>query len=657
MTQERINRFVFISLAAVILALCGRPALAAEAELIPRRDLFAPAVGAIQVSPDGRYLLYSERTETEDWNICIRDLGAGSVQKHSLKKKGISGIFNLYWTGDSRRLLVTMDEEGDENNSLGVLDIFDPKAKLQKLVTVKKVQVRLLPASQLFPDEVLLLLNRDNPQEFDLFRLHLTKRELKLEMKNPGGVIGWKVDEQLRLRAMAMTRPEGGEIIRIRDGVTGEWKTVYSSGIDENVILDRFGRDGQSVYVLHNLKTDMLSLYRLDMKSGAEELRHDPGKADITRVFYTAAGDPACLEIDHLQPEYVVLDPAWQSAFEELAKARPGRLHVLNHDLEDPIWTVLAGSDRQPRAYCTYDRRNGKIETVFSTRPDFEKYPGLPKKALSIRSRDSLDLVSYLTLPAGREPVKLPLVLVVHGGPWGERDVWDFSPVSQWLADRGYAVLEVNYRGSQGFGKRFLAAGNRQWGRKMLDDLLDARKWAVDQGIADPKKTAVFGSSYGGYAALAAAAFQSSQFTCSVDFCGPSDLTTFIRTIPPYWKPLLKMFELRVGHPETDRESLIQVSPLYQADGITIPMLIAQGRNDPRVHFLESRKIVSALRGRQREVVYLEFPDEGHGLNFLPNRLAFLAEVEVFFGRHLGGRVQPPSKDEQKVIDRVKQEK
>jgi dipeptidyl aminopeptidase/acylaminoacyl peptidase len=298
-------------------------------------------------------------------------------------------------------------------------------------------------------------------------------------------------------------------------------------------------------------------------------------------------------------------------------------------------------SDVRPLDYYLYDRKLKERTHLFVSRPELEKFTLAPMKPVIIQSRDHLELPCYLTVPPGIEPRKLPLVLVVHGGPWA-RDSWGFDANAQWLANRGYAVLEVNYRGSTGFGKRFLHAGDREWAGKMHDDLIDAVNWAVNEGIADAKRVGIFGGSYGGYAALVGATFTPDVFACAVDIVGPSNLLTLLRSIPPYWEPMKRLFAVRVGDIESEPDFLRARSPLFKSDRIKIPLLIAQGANDPRVKQAESEQIVEALRKSGKPVEYMLFPDEGHGFARPENRLKFYAAAEAFLAKFLGStRAEP----------------
>jgi dipeptidyl aminopeptidase/acylaminoacyl peptidase len=379
--------------------------------------------------------------------------------------------------------------------------------------------------------------------------------------------------------------------------------------------------------------TSELRLLRLDDASettlasdacvDVDEVLVHPTKRTVQAVGFTRS-----------RLEWTTLDPDIAGDFERIAAAHPGDFHLVSRDLADRTWIVLYVRDTAPAAYYTYDRASGETSFLFTTRPALEKAVLAPMVPVDIPSRDGLTLVSYLTLPVGAEPQGLPLVLNVHGGPWA-RDVWGYDPEAQWLANRGFACLQVNFRGSTGFGKRFLHAADREWGAKMHDDLLDAVSWAVGEGYADPKRVAIYGGSYGGYAALVGAAFTPDVFACAVDIVGPSSLRTLIASIPPYWEPLRRMFTQRIGDPETEPDFLDERSPLTRADAIRCPLLIAQGANDPRVKQAESEQIVAALREHGTPVEYLLFEDEGHGFARPENRLRFYEAAERFLAQHL----------------------
>jgi dipeptidyl aminopeptidase/acylaminoacyl peptidase len=315
-------------------------------------------------------------------------------------------------------------------------------------------------------------------------------------------------------------------------------------------------------------------------------------------------------------------------------------------DAADGKWIVGETRDLGPGRFWLYDRKAKKLDILFTSQPKLEGLPLAVMKPLNIAARDGLTLPAYLSLPPGKEPKKLPMVLLVHGGPWG-RDTWGQNSTAQWLANRGYAVLQVNFRASTGYGKKFLNAGNRQWALAMHDDLLDSVKWAVNEGIADPKKVAVMGGSYGGYATLAGLAFTPETFACGVDIVGPSNIFTLLSTVPPYWAAFRRQLVSRIGDPENpaDKEMLTKASPLFSADKIKAPLLIGQGANDPRVKPAESEQIVSAMEKNGLPVTYVLYPDEGHGFARPDNRIDFFARAEGFLSKCLGGRAEALPKE------------
>jgi dipeptidyl aminopeptidase/acylaminoacyl peptidase len=343
--------------------------------------------------------------------------------------------------------------------------------------------------------------------------------------------------------------------------------------------------------------------------------------------------------------EWQVLDPSIQADFDALRKVRDGDFSVVSRDLADTKWIVAFDLDNAPVSYYVYDRATKKAGFLFTNRPKLEKFKLAAMKPGSFQSRDGLTIHAYLTLPVDKDPKNLPLILNVHGGPWG-RDTWGLDNEAQWMANRGYAVLQINFRGSTGYGKAFLNAGDREWGAKMHDDILDSKQWAIAQGYADPNRICIYGGSYGGYATLVGVAFTPAEFTCGVDIVGPSNLVTLLKSIPPYWEPVRALFRQRVGHEETQKDFLESRSPLFKAGQIQVPLLIAQGANDPRVKQAESDQIVAAMRKNAKPVEYIVFPDEGHGFARPENRLKFYAAAEMFLAKYLGGTAQPPTAKE-----------
>jgi dipeptidyl aminopeptidase/acylaminoacyl peptidase len=446
----------------------------------------------------------------------------------------------------------------------------------------------------------------------------------------------------------------GGARLDVRPKADAPFQPLLTWGLDETWNVHGFTPDGNGLYVSDNLDTDTTQLYQVDAGTGKKKaLAHNPD-VDLGGVMlHPTRRHVQAVEFNLHRPEWQVLDESIREDFASLQALRHSPFSVISRDNEDRRWLVSFSSDRAPAHFYVWDRNSHRAEHLFSGDPALENHTLAAMKPVTIRARDGLKLHSYLTLPAGEAARRLPLILVVHGGPWN-RDTWGYRDVPQWLANRGYAVLQVNFRGSTGFGKAFLAAGNREWAGKMHDDLVDGVKWAVAEGIADPKKTCIYGGSYGGYAALVGATFTPDLFRCAVDLVGPSNLVTLLKSFPAYWTPTLDRWWARVGNPETEVEFLESRSPLFKVDQIRIPLLIAHGANDSRVKQSESDRIVSALRGKDKPVDYLVFPDEGHGLRRPENKMAFYAAVEQFLARHLGGRSEAPSQAEQELLSKVR---
>jgi dipeptidyl aminopeptidase/acylaminoacyl peptidase len=378
----------------------------------------------------------------------------------------------------------------------------------------------------------------------------------------------------------------------------------------------------------------------IDVKTGEEEIIISNPKVDLGGVMiHPTKYHVQAVAFNYDREHWTVLDETVEKDFQAIEAIFPGEFAIVSRDLADKNWLVAFSSDLKPTRYYAYNRDTKDATFLFTARPVLEEYDLAPMKFVEIETRDGLILPSYLTLPVGIEQKNLPLVLNVHGGPWA-RDGWGYNPEVQWMANRGYAVLQVNFRGSTGFGKKFLHAGDKEWGRKMQDDLTDAVNWAIDEGWANPEKIAIYGGSYGGYAALAGAAFTPDLYTCAVDIVGPSNIMTLIASVPPYWEPLLKLFYSRVGDPNAEEEMLKERSPLFSAHKIKIPMLIGQGANDPRVKQSESEQIVAALKANEQYVEYVVYPDEGHGFARPENRLDFYGKTENFLARYLDGRIE-----------------
>lgn len=607
--------------------------------LIPRAALFGnPERASAQLSPGGDRLAY---LAPDDGVLNVWVGNASGAGARPVTRDRDRGVRFFAWAHDDRHLLYLQDVGGDENWHLFMVD---PEAGTEEDVTpFDGVQAQLLAHDKQHPHEALVLLNRDDARFHDVYHLDLRTRELTLKTKNPGDVAAWVADADFAVRGAVAPTEDGGAVLRLREHAAADWQDAVRWAPQDALTSGPVGftADGGELYLLDSRDANTVRLVKLGLASRsmtvvAEDSRYDVGGVLLhpdTRVAQMVAFVRA-------RQEWTVLDPLLTDDLAALEELSPGDFDVVDRTHADDYWVVAFTRDDASVAYWSYDRKTRTGALLFHTRPVLARYTLAQMQPISLTARDGLLLEGYLTLPPGRAGRDLPLVVNVHGGPW-HRNVWGYDPEAQWLANRGYACLQVNFRGSTGYGKDFVNAGNREWGAKMHDDLVDAVRWSVDRGIADAARVAIYGGSYGGYAALVGATFTPDLFRCAVAIVGPSNLITFIKTIPPYWSTFLAMLHERVGNPDTEPEFLRSRSPLTYADRIRIPMLIAQGANDPRVKRAESEQIVAAMQEKHIPHEYLVFEDEGHGFAKPQNRLRFYAAAERFLASHLGGRAEP----------------
>ncbi|MFZ5443946.1 MAG: S9 family peptidase [Myxococcota bacterium] len=614
--------------------------------LIPRELLFGnPERTRPLLSPSGTQLAWLAPDEKNVLQVWVQALG-GREAPVAVTADKRRGIRSYWWTEDSKAILFAQDADGDENFHVFHVDL--TSKNVRDLTPWQGVRASVLATSAKQPLVVLMTLNVRDRKAMDVWRIALDTGAAVLDTENPGDVTSWGVDAQLQVRAAVATTAEGGTELRVRDNAKTPWKPLVTVGLEENLDFVDFTEDGKAVLLQSSVNADTTRLLEKSLKSGAERVLAASERSDVLAVLgYPARHGVRAAAFDvEGRTAWLPTEPSMKSELEALRAALAGDFSVVSMDAADARWLVAETRDVGPVRYFSWDRRAKKAELLFSAQPKLEGLPLAPMRPLTITARDGLALPAYLTLPVGRAAKNLPLVLLVHGGPWA-RDGWGHSGLVQWLANRGYAVLQVNYRGSTGYGKRFLNAANRQWGLAMHDDLLDAVAWAVKEGLADPKKTAIVGGSYGGYATLAGLAFTPDTFACGVDLVGPSNLFTLLSTIPPYWAAFRREMLRRVGNPDdpADKELLTRASPLFSARRIRAPLLIGQGANDPRVKQAESEQIVAELEKNGLPVTYVLYPDEGHGFARPENRIDFWARAEGFLATCLGGRVEPLPKE------------
>jgi dipeptidyl aminopeptidase/acylaminoacyl peptidase len=608
------------------------------APLIPREVMLGnPERSQPTLSPDGKRLAYLAPNEGDDLQIWLRTLGESDDRCVSAAPQSIP----FYeWTGDSKTILYRQDNEGDENFHIWAVEL--ESGNTRDLTPWNGVRCQNTMTSAKRPSEILAVLNVRDRKLMDVWRIDLRTGAATLEVENPGDVAWWIADEDLVVRAARVRNPDDGFEVRVRTDSAAVWRTLLSTAPDGWVFPLDFTSDGRDLILLSSLGSDTIRVVTRQIESGGENVMASMAGLDAERVMIHPTRK--VIEAVAFEPgrrQWCVIDPNIAGDFDAMRKLDDADFRVVSRDVDDRKWIVeFQGAHRATR-YFLWDRTAKKAGLLFSDRPELDKFQLAEVRPIKYRARDGLEVHGYLAIPPGVEPRNLPLVLNVHGGPW-LRDYWTLNLWTQLLANRGYAVLQPNYRGSMGYGMKHLHAGDRQWGRAMQDDLTDGVRWAVDEGIADPERVAIIGLSYGGYAAVAGAAFTPDLYKCAIDLCGSSDLFTMIRSFPPHIA-MRALWNARVGNPDdpADKELLTSASPIFAADRIRIPLLIALGANDSRVKQSEAEQIVAAIEKNGGTATYVLYPDEGHGLTRPANTMDFLARVEGFLAEHLGGRYEP----------------
>jgi dipeptidyl aminopeptidase/acylaminoacyl peptidase len=608
--------------------------------LIPRDVLFSAAEYLDpKVSPDGKRVTWLAPDTNHVQQIWMRTLGRDDAKQLSREKT--HPIFQYGWADDNDTVLYLQDANGDENFHLYAIDV--PTGNIRDLTPWKGIRVANLRTDRKFPRVLLVEMNLRDRRYVDVYRIDLRTGAVVPDTRNPGDVRGFLADARMQVRAAQASTPDGGTEIRWRASTTSPWQVLVRTGPDEIVEMMDFTSDGRSLILKSSIGADKARLVERNLSTGAQrELVSDEDVDVDNAIIHPTRHVVQAVALEKATRVWKYLDRDFEADFESMSRLGEGAVNLVGRDHADRIWVAEFQSDHGPLQYYTFDRKTGHGTFLAVHRPRLKGLTLAPMQGVVIPARDGLKLAGYLTLPQGVEPRNLPLVLFPHGGPWF-RDTWGYNREVQLLANRGYAVLQVNFRGSTGYGKAFLHAGDRQWGRKMHDDLVDSVEWAVAQGIADRKRVAIYGGSYGGYSALAGATFSPDVFRCSVDMFGISNLTTFMKSIPPYWASFRSILKQRVGDWEDpkDAEFLRAGSPLYSADRIRIPLLVAQGTNDVRVVPAESEQILAAVEKRQGSATYVVYSDEGHGFARPENNLDFTARAETFLGDCLGGRSEP----------------
>ena len=620
-----------------------------NAPLIEREKLFGnPNKAQGRLSPDGKWIAYIAPRDgvLNMWVAPISDPEKVRPLTDE-RKRPIRGYF---WAPDSQSVLYVNDKGGDENFLLYGVNV--TTGEQRTLTPFEKTRVEIIAVSNHVKDRILIGLNNRDPKWHDVYSLDLKTGALAKVLENDGEYSGFLADDSLTLRGASRQNAAGGsDFFRIADNKV-DAKPFASTTLEDSQTTSPLGftADGRTLYWIDSRGRDKAVLEAQDVASGKFEIVAQNDKADIGGITANPqTGKVDAYSVEYLKTEWTAVDPAVKPDLDFLTGQLKGEIGITSRTYADDLWTVGVDPVTAPPALYLYDRKAKTLKLLYVTRPELKGAPLVAMHPEEIKTRDGLTEVSYLTLPPGSDkngdgipdhPV--PMVLFVHGGPWA-RDGYGYNSYHQWLANRGYAVLSVNYRGSTGFGKSYISAGDLQWGAKMHDDLIDAVDWAIRNGITTKDKVAIMGGSYGGYATLVGMTFTPDEFACGVDIVGPSNLATLLQTIPPYWEAIKQQFYKRMGDPTTaeGQKLLHDRSPLFKADQIKRPLLIGQGANDPRVNQRESDQIVKAMADKNIPVTYVLFPDEGHGFARPENNIAFNAVAEQFLAKYLGGRSEP----------------
>ncbi len=556
-----------------------------------------------------------------------------------LTREGKNGIeWSYFYAYDREHIIYEQDDNGNEN--LNIFSIHIATGEVRNLTPFGDVRAKVLSLCRKHPDEILITMNRDNPELFDVYRLNLKTGNLSLDTENPGNVTHWLSDNDLFVRGAVESRSDGGYNLLSRESPESSWKKIAEWDIEEGMTggpeyFPGFSGDNSFIYALDPRNSNTFRLVKIDAASGKTKVIAGDNYSDAVKaLLHPETSEIQAVLFERGRKEWLITDESVREDFDSLAELDEGDFQIICRDDYDEKWIVKYNRDNSSCRYYLYNRKWKRGSFLFAEIPQLDEYELSHTLPISFAARDGLTIHGYITYPAGMENKSLPLVLKVHGGPWF-RDSWGFDPEVQFFAGRGYACLQVNYRGSTGYGKDFINAADREWAGKVMNDLEDGVRWAVSEGIADPDRMAIYGRSWGGYCALLAAARLPGLFRCAVDVYGISSLSTFIKSIPPYWAADKALLEKRIGSPDTEEDFLNSCSPLYEADCIKIPLLIAHGVNDVHVKKSESDSIADALKKKGTPCEYLVFPDEGHGFSRPGNRVKFYGMLENFLDRHL----------------------
>jgi dipeptidyl aminopeptidase/acylaminoacyl peptidase len=641
----------FVILSALLLVAVAAPVWAQSPPLIDRELLFGdPEIAGAQISPDGAYIAFIKPFKGTR-NIWVKKTAESFDKAKPITADTKRPIPTYFWSRDGKFILFVQDKAGDENYNVYAVNPSEAPAAGQEVPTarnltdVKGIRAFIYSVPRSEPDAIYVGMNDRDASWHDLYKVKISTGERTLMRKNTERITAYYFDLKDQLRLATRSAENGDtEVLRVD---ADKFTKVYSCTVFEACGPIRYHKDGQRVYFQTNKGSgvDLISLELFNPTTGKEELvETDPLKrVDFGNAMFSEVSDELiATTYDDERERIYFKDKGYEADYKSLQKQLPGKeLNFVSSTKDEKLWIIGANADTDPGSTYLYDRATKKLTLQYQIREKLNRSYLAPMKPVNYPSSDGLQIPAYLTLPKGVEAKNLPAVILPHGGPW-YRDSWGYNAFAQFLANRGYAVLEPNFRGSTGYGKKFIDAGNKQWGDKMQDDLTWGAKYLIAQGIADPKKIGIMGGSYGGYATLAGVAFTPDVYAVGVSIVGPSNLITLLESIPPYWEQIRKLFYERMGDPNTaeGKAQLLRQSPLTAAGKIKTPLLVIQGANDPRVNKRESDQIVIALRDRGFPVEYMVAPDEGHGFARPVNNMAMFASAEKFLAKYLGGRYQ-----------------
>ena len=608
------------------------PKTAAIPPKIPLRDFFRnPASRDYDLSPDGETLSFLQPWESR-MNIFIRPTAGGEAKRVTSEKD--RDIRSYAWKGN-KVLVYGMDDKGDENFHLKRVDL--KSGEVKDLTPFPKVRSDIIDDLQdVSETDMLITLNKRNPEIFDAYRINVETGEMKMVAENPGKVSNWITDHAGVIRAATETDGVNASLLTRPDEKT-PFKKVLTTDFREQLNPQFYTFDNKNLYAVSNIGRDKAAVVTIDPANGKElEQIYQNPDVDVDALAYSKKRKVITFAtFTTWKPERKFFDTQTDAMYKTLAEKLPGyEVEVVANDKAEDKFIVMASNDRTPGTRNLFDAKTGSLTKLAEVAPWLPENELAPMKPIEYKSRDGLTIHGYLTLPLGRDPKNLPVVINPHGGPWA-RDTWGFNPEVQFLANRGYAVLQMNFRGSTGYGRKFWEASFKQWGQSMQNDITDSVQWLIKQGIADPKRIAIYGGSYGGYATLAGVTFTPNLYAAAVDYVGVANMFTFMKTIPPYWKPFLDMFHEMVGDPEKDKAMMEAVSPVMHAEKIKTPLFIVQGAHDPRVNKAESDQMVAALKKRGVDVEYMVKDNEGHGFHNEENRFDFYGAMEKFLAKYL----------------------